>query len=359
MADQEDKSSKTEEPTERKLRKAREQGNVPKSREVNNLFMMLAVLLAVGFTIPYNMGEVINTFGGIFSDAGNLRMNNGSAVGGILQMVIGEALAALAPTFILTIVLALFGGFIQNGIIFSTEPIVPKLSKISLIKGFERMFSMKSVVEFLKSLLKLIIIGAATGFVITYYSEHILLAVDRTPFEAAVLVQTIFLRMIMAAIAIMLLIAVTDFLFQRQQFNKEQRMSQREIKDEMKETEGDPFIKARQRQIRQERARQRMMTELPSADVVITNPTHFSVALRYEADKDAAPKVIAKGADHIAFKIREVAKEHEIPLYEDPPLARQLYYMADIDDMIPLELYETVAKVIAYVFNLKKKKKAA
>lgn len=356
MAD-EDKTSKTEEPTERKLRKARQEGNVPKSKEVNNLFMLLGVLIVVGFTFPIMMDQILDTYGGMLSEAGNWRVSDQDSTGTIMQFLLQRHLIIFIPTGAVLLIFAFFGGIIQTGFIFSTKPIEPKLNKISITKGFERMFSMKSIVEFLKTLVKIVVIGAVIYGVLYISKDEFLLLIDRGVIDVVNLVQIMIIRMIMAAMAIMMLIAAIDFIYQRFEFTKEQRMSMQEIKDEFKETEGDPHVKNRQRQIRQERARARMMQAVPQADVVITNPTHFSVALSYKPDEgQVAPKVVAKGVDHMAMRIREVAQENEVPLYEDPPLARQLYKDVDIEDEIPLDLYETVAQVIAFVYGQQKKK---
>lgn len=359
MAEDEDKSSKTEEPTERKLTKAREQGNVPKSKEVNNLFALLAMVLVLLATLPFLTKKLMEVTGTAFAEAGTWRAENSAAFGEVTQTLMQEALWGIIPTFIVLVVLGLFGGIIQTGPIISHHPILPKLSKISLIKGMERLFSIKSLAEFLKTLFKMAVIGVAIYMVLHNQRAEILVLSDKSVMDVVMVARGLIFQMVLAAIAVMVILAVIDFIFQRSQFMKEQRMSRREIKDEYKESEGDPHIKARQRQIRQERAQRRMMEDVPSADVVITNPTHFSVALRYNQEMgDAAPRVVAKGVDHLAMRIRELAEENEVPLYEAPPLARQLYKDVEIGDEIPLDLYETVAKIIAYVFGLKKKKTA-
>lgn len=352
----EDKSSKTEEPTERKLRKAREQGNVPKSKEVNNLFMLGAMLGAIILTLPPAFEGLMNIYGGVFTEVGGWRANTEDAAGGLAAMVVGEALWDLIPTFLLFMVVALVGGMIQTGPMLSTHPIEPKLNKISLIKGFERMFSLKTLAEFLKTLFKMAVIGAAIYFVLFSARDALLITPDQTVLGVVAVVQSLLIRILLAAMAIMVLLAIVDFLFQKSQFTEEQKMSRKELRDELKETEGDPHIKARQRQIRMERARARMMQAVPEADVVITNPTHFSVALSYKPEEGMmAPVILAMGADHLAMRIREIATEHDIPLYEDPPLARGLYSTAEIGAEIPLDLYEATAKVIAFVMSLKKK----
>lgn len=354
--DQEDKSSKTEEPTERKLQKAREQGNVAKSKEVNNFFAILAMLVAVVLSLPFAWESILTYYGGVFTELGTMRANDSASIGHVMAFASKEFMVLLAPTFVLFVAFALFGSFIQNGFVFSVEPVKPKLTKVSLIKGFERLFSAKSLMEFLKSIIKMVVIGAALYFIFYMHMEDFLLLTDKSILSVLFTTQNVLIRMLIATLFIAAFIAVVDFMFERAQYTKENRMSRKEMKDEYKETEGDPHIKGRQKQIRMDRARARMMQELPTADVVVTNPTHYAVALRYDKAKEAAPRVIAKGVDNMALRIREIAKEKEIPLYEDPPLARRLYADAEIDEEIPLEMYEAVAKVVAFIYGLRNKK---
>ena len=210
--------------------------------------------------------------------------------------------------------------------------------------------------ELMKSMVKLFIIGIIAVFIILMYLPEVLLLSDKSIYASVATTLDILLRIMVAVVAIAFALAIVDFLFQRMKFLEEQKMSRKELKDEMKEQDGDPYVKGRQRQIREQRARQRMMADVPKASVVVTNPTHYAVALSYDDEVDAAPSVVAKGTDLIALRIREIAKENDIPFYEDPPLARQLYAEVDIGDIIPLDLFEAVAKVIAYIFSLKKNK---
>jgi flagellar biosynthetic protein FlhB len=348
---EEDKSSKTEEPTERKLEKAREQGQVPKSREVNNFFMLMAMALVLVFTMPYMLADLRDIMGAVLQEAGTVP-EGGLGNGGFAESVVYRLVLALLPSMGLLMLFAFIGGFVQTGPLVAYEAVQPKLSRISIIKGFGRLFGLKSVVEFLKSLAKMIIIGLVMGVVMLSFREQMAQTTDYSIVGSLWLVQEVLLRTILGVLAIAALLAMLDYLYQRYEFMQEQKMSRQELKDEFKDTQGDPFIKNRQRQIRMERARQRMMQEVPKAQVVVTNPTHFAVALSYDRDKDAAPRVVAKGADHIAQKIRELAAENEIPLLEDPPLARALYELVDIDSEVPLELYEAVAQVISYIFAM-------
>lgn len=362
MAEDEDKSSKTEEPSERKLQKAKEQGNVPKSRELNTFAMFMAILLALFTVLPMAMEGLMALYGTVLSEVGTTRIADKSSFAAFVSFISQKALWILMPTMLLLLIFAFLGGFLQTGPIWSAAPIAPKLSKISLIKGLGRMFSMRSLMEFIKSFLKMCVVGTVLYLVMYANLDQFLTLMDKSLMDSVRTTQVVLGEMLLAALVIAFILGVMDYIFQRQQYMKEQRMSRREIKDEYKETEGDPHVKGRQRQIRLERARARMMKELPTADVVVTNPTHYAVALRYDKEKEAAPRVIAMGVDFLALKIREMAKSHDIPLYEDPPLARQLYAEAELNEEIPLELYEAVAKVVAYIYNLnpsKKKKNSA
>lgn len=359
MADNEDQSSKTEEPTERKLSKLREEGNVPTSKEVNHLFALFGMLIVVGLAAPWSLKRLLELTGALIQNAGTARLEGTSDIGAALGHTLFSGLVALLPILIVMLILGYIGGVIQNGPLWSAKSIEPKLEKVSVIAGFKRLFSLKAVAELVKAMLKFSVVGGAMGFVVWLYTPEILLLAD-APLDVSLDVSwRLMLGIIGAALAIMALLAAIDLLFQRFQYFKQHMMSRKELKDELRESEGDPHIKQRQRQIRMERARKRMMSAVPKADVVITNPTHYSVALRYDVEGgDAAPRVVAKGVDHIAMRIREVAKENNVPLYEDPPLARALYAQAEIDQEIPLQLYEVVAKVIAFVFDLKRKRAA-
>jgi flagellar biosynthetic protein FlhB len=359
VADEEDQSSKTEDPTDRKLNKLREEGNVSQSKEVNNLFMLVAMLIVVAVIMPWHFQQILNIFGATFQNAGHTRVQGVNQVGEVFHVLLMEGLWALLPILGVLMIFAYFGGVIQNGPLFSTKPVQPKLEKISLLKGLKRIFSIKSLMEFFKSILKLLVIGGMIWGIFYVHDNDFLVLVDKSLIDILGTTHTVAIRMILAALAVMVLMAVVDWLFQRTQYMKEQRMSRRELKDEMKESEGDPHIKMRQRQIRMERAQKRMMQDVPKSDVIITNPTHFSVALSYKPEEGmAAPVVVAKGVDWLALRIRELAEEHSIPRYEDPPLARQLYYDVEIGEEIPLELYEVTAQVIAYVMQLKRRRRA-
>jgi flagellar biosynthetic protein FlhB len=252
-------------------------------------------------------------------------------------------------------VLALFSGFVQNGVLFSAEQLMPKLDKISPMAGFHRLFSTKAVVELVKGVLKLAVVGTVLTMVVMPHLAHITELPGYTVPDLLIYTGKLAGKVLLASLAVITVIAGLDMFYQRFAHMKSLRMSKQEIRDEMKQTDGDPMIKSRLRQIRMERARRRMMAEVPKATVVITNPTHFAVALRYEQSKMEAPIVVAKGADVVAARIRELAQENDVPIVENPPLARALYATVDLDHPVPSEHYRAIAEIIGYVMKLKQK----
>ncbi len=350
--EQPDDTQKTEEPTPKKLEEARKKGQVALSREINNWVMLLAAtILITAFSGPVFkdltilMQSYIENAHDIPSAPGGLHI----ALGAGLKKV----LLILGLPFAFLMLAAFLAPFVQVGPLFAPEIIKPDFGKISPMKGFQRLFSMRSIMEFVKGLLKIIVIGIV-GTVILYpyfgqldhmVGQPIPLLLDE--------MKSLVVRLMVGILVVLLVIAVIDLLYQRYEHYKKMRMTKQELKDEYKQAEGDPHIKARLRQLRTEKARQRMIQAVPRADVVITNPTHYSIALEYKPDTMEAPVCIAKGLDNVALRIREVAKEHDIVLFENPPLARVLYDTVDIDETIPSEHYKAVAEVISFVFKLK------
>lgn len=352
--DQTDDSQKTEDPTPKKLEEARKRGQVALSREVNNWVMLAAATLLIA-TVGGNMMVELSTMMRVFIE----QAHDLPQMPGGLSVILGESLkktfTILLLPFLLLLAAAFFAPFLQIGPLFAPEIIKPDLSKISIIKGVGRLFSMRSLMEFTKGILKISIVGFVAGIIIYPYMdkfEHMMdMPVNMSLYELRYLV----IKMMIGVLVVLMVIAAIDLAYQRYEYNKKMRMSRQEIKDEYKQSEGDPHIKGKLRQLRMEKARQRMMQDVPNADVVITNPTHFSIALKYNPDESPAPIVVAKGVDDVAMRIREIAKENEIILYENKPLARALYDVVEIGDMIPAEHFQAVAKIISYVFKLKGK----
>jgi flagellar biosynthetic protein FlhB len=350
-----DDSQKTEEPTARRLEEARKRGQVIHSREVTSwlvLFAATILLISVGPSAVSDLKEQMRFF---MSQAHSIPADTMGLRRVSMDILKDTAGFLLLPLLILGIVGGL-SSFIQTGPIFSAEQMKPNISKISLIKGFGRLFSMRSVVEFIKGLLKLTVVSTAITLVLMPYFGGIEHFVGQDVTAAMYDMRDLFIKMMVATLSILFILAIGDYLYQRYDFIKKMMMSKQEMKDEFKQTEGDPLVKSKLRQLREAKARQRMMQAVPEADVVITNPTHFAVALKYDPKNMGAPVMVAKGVDAVAERIREVAKEHKVTIVENAPLARSLFDSMEIDQVIPQEHFKAVAEVISYVFKLKGKR---
>ena len=351
---QTDDSQKTEDPTPKKLEESRKKGQVALSREVNNWVMLMAGTLIIAvFSGPMfaSLGGVMRTF----IEQSHLLPGAPGGIGSVLSGALLQVMFILALPIIILIMAAFLGPFLQVGPLFAPEAIKPDLSKISIFKGVQRLFSMRSLMEFAKGLFKIGAIGLV-GLIILYpYFDKFEHMIDMS--MGAVLIELRFLivKLMVGVLIALMIIAVADLVYQHYEYNKKMRMSRQEIKDEYKQSEGDPQVRAKLRQLRMEKSRQRMMQAVPEADVVITNPTHYSIALKYDPDEMPAPIVVAKGLDEMALRIREVAKENDITLYENKPLARILYDTVEVDETIPIEHFKAVAEIISYVFKLKGK----
>ncbi|WP_138380183.1 flagellar biosynthesis protein FlhB [Luteithermobacter gelatinilyticus] len=353
MAEDQDQSQKTEEPTQKRLQDALEKGEVAKSQEVRHFFILLAATLIILVSASGAMRGIGNLLARVFEYSYAVPMDGPGLETYVAGLFLDVAAFMVLPV-ILLIMGALAGAMVQHRPMISVEKIKPKLSKISPLAGVKRLFSMQNVVEFLKSLLKIIIVACVVLLLVWPERDQLEVMMTYEISEAVDIVFLMVLRILGGVVAIMALIAGFDYLFQRFQFLKQLRMTKQEVKDELKQTEGDPMVRARLRQIRMERARNRMMSAVPEADVVVTNPTHYAVAMQYKHGEMDVPKVVAKGMDHIALKIREIAEEHEIPVLENPPLARSLYAVVEVDEEIHPEHYKAVAEVISYLLRLKK-----
>lgn len=356
MADEnEDQSQKTEEPTQHRLDEAQKKGQIPYSREVNNFFVMLALALMIAWIFPATMDDIKLTLAPYILAPHDILTDPASLRDTLRDTFISMGAALLAPLAIV-VLLVIGAALIQSKLLFALERIKPKLEKISIIKGTKRLFSMRSVVEFLKGIVKISIVTVVGVFAIYSDLPRLRILASYELQEMLTFLGMLALKVMVAVCCIMFFVAILDYVYQRFEFMKQMRMSKKEIKDEHKQQEGDPMVKSKLRQIRMERARQRMMASVPSADVVITNPTHYAIALTYETGTMRAPILVAKGVDTVAFRIRDVAKEHDIPIVENPPLARALHAGVDIDEEIPYEHYKAVAEVISYVYKLKGRK---
>jgi flagellar biosynthetic protein FlhB len=352
MAEGADDNEKSEDPTQKRLDDALERGDVAKSQEVSTWFVIAgATLLLMMFAAPMS-GGLKTTLGGILANAHRIPAD-GRGIMHFATKASVEVLAMLAIPFLLLALAAIGGNMIQHRLIWSTESMKPKLSKISPVAGLKRLFSKIALVNFVKGVLKIVLLGTVMTMLLWPERDRLesLVAVD--PAAILPLTSLLALKLLGLVVAILAIIAAADFFFQYRQWYEKQKMSLREIKEEFKQSEGDPMVKARIRRIREMRSRKRMMASVPEASVVITNPTHYAIALKYERG-DNAPVCVAKGVDALALKIREVATAHAVPIVENPPLARALHATVEIDREIPPEHYRAVAEVIGYVMNLRR-----
>jgi len=348
-----DDLEKTEEPTPKKLEDARKEGNIAKSQEVSGFAVLLIGSLVLIFYLKYITFYLEDFFRYFTSFIGSELSKN--IIFGIILRTTEYVFIILAPILIAVVLAGIIGNVMQFGFLFTTKPILPKFEKINPIKGLKRLFSIKTLVEGIKTTLKTFI-AFLVGFLLFYsFLKEIPRLELMNFFEQIKWFEDKAVILIFSLLAVFFVFSIIDFIYQKYTFKKSMRMSKQEIKDEYKQTEGNPEIKAKIRQLQREMAKKRMMAEVPKADVVITNPTHYAVAIRYDKTKDEAPRVIAKGVDNLALKIKEIAREAGIMIVENPPLARELYKSVDIDEIIPPKLYKAVAEVLAFVYKAKHK----
>jgi len=348
-----DDLEKTEEPTPKKIQDARKEGNVPKSMETSGFVVLFVAIIVIIFYLKYVTYYLEKFYTYYISFIGVEITKN--LVFEIVLKTAFNFFILLAPLFGAVVLAGILGNVMQFGFLFTTKPIIPKFEKINPVKGLKRLFSAKTLVEGLKMTLKVSVAFGVGAWLFMKFLEEIPKLELMSFFEQLKWFEEKALIIISAMLAVFLVFAAIDFMYQRYSYKKSLRMSKQEIKDEYKQTEGNPEIKAKIRQLQREMAKKRMMSEIPKADVVITNPTHYAVAIRYDKTKDEAPRVIAKGVDNLALKIKEIAREHDIMIVENPPLARELYRLVDIDELIPQKLYKAVAEVLAFVYKAKGK----
>ncbi|KYD00023.1 flagellar biosynthesis protein FlhB [Heyndrickxia sporothermodurans] len=345
---------KTEKATPKKRQDAKKKGQTAKSQDINTAVGLLAVFLFLLFGSSFIGNHIFNFFRSSFQHLllVDLTENNFHV---LVVEVLKEIAIVLGPILLVAFIAAIVSNFAQIGLLFSPESIAPKLEKLDPIKGFKRIFSMRAIVELLKSILKILFVGVVTFIVLWTRIDEVLGLSYKSVGDAVKVIINLALQMGVAASIALLFLAVFDFLYQKFDFEKNIRMSKQDIKDEYKNSEGDPLIKSKIKQRQREMAMRRMMQEVPKADVIITNPTHFAICLKYDENKQDAPYVIAKGVDFVAEKIKKIAKEHEIIMVENRPLARALYDQTEIGDAIPEEFFKVVAEILAYVYRIKNK----
>jgi flagellar biosynthetic protein FlhB len=352
MAEDNGDTDKTEEPTQKRLEEALKRGDVVKSQEVNTWFVIAGAALVL-MAFSGTMGkDLTTTMRGLIANSYDISVD-GPALPRLFQKIGSEMIAAVAIPFLILLLAALGGNIIQHRLVWSFEALAPKLSKISPAAGAKRLFSKQALANLGKGLVKLVLVGSVLTALMWPERGRLEALTRSDPSFVMSLSLSLALKLLGSVVAMLAVVAAADYLFQYRQWYERQKMSLRELKEEFKQTEGDPAIKGRMKQVRQIRMRRRMMAAVPKATVVITNPTHYAIALEYERGMDA-PICVAKGVDSIALKIREVAGKHSVPIVENPPLARALHATVQIDQQIPPEHYKAVAEVIGYVMRLRR-----
>ena len=357
MAEDDDSSQeKTEEPSARKIEKAREEGQIPRSRDLTTTAVLLLAALGIYIFAGFMGDKIIGLTRENFSLTRETIFDPNAMIAHFVAAFY-DGLFSLVPLMGVLLVASIVGPIALGGFIFSGKAMAPKLSRMDPIAGLKRMFSMNSLIELLKSIAKVSLILWATILLLRLYAQDMFRLSDQSVGDAIINSLEISILAVIALSVTTILIAAIDIPIQIYQYNKKMKMSRQDLKDEYKDTEGKPEVKGRIRQLQREMAQRRMMGNVPQADVIITNPEHFSVALRYDPETMDVPIMLAKGGDHVAMKIREIAGAHKIEIIQSPVLARAIFYTTDVDEEIPAGLYLAVAQVLAYVFQLRNYRK--
>jgi flagellar biosynthetic protein FlhB len=349
---------KTEPATQKKLNDARKEGKVAKSKELTSAFMLITLFLIIKIFVSQIGENLVNVFQIVYNRMADYtnpaeRGFTSNSMTALTMQMIQQLLKNVWPFFLFGFAIAIVIGIAQVGWKVSTKPMQPKLSKFNPISGFKRIFSKESLFNLLLSIVKITVIGLIAYFSIRNHADELFILYEISLNQAIALVGNIILNTGLRISMVYLLVGLIDYVYQKHKFKEDMKMTKQEVKDEYKNAEGDPQIKGQQRRKMQEASQRRMMKDVPKADVVITNPTHFAVALKYDAETGKAPVVVAKGEDYLAQKIKEAARENHVEIVENKPLARMLYHNVDIGAEIPPELYQAVAEVLATVYRMK------
>jgi flagellar biosynthetic protein FlhB len=348
-----ERSSKTEDPSQKKLDDAHKKGDVVKSQEVTTWFMLAGSGLIFAMMAAPTSAGLMERLKELMANAHQFEVGGAGFTSFFYGLAGTIMLVAVIPLVVL-LAFGIAGNLVQHMPVLSVDPITPKLSKISPLEGAKRLFSVEALVNFAKGLIKLAVVAAVLWFVLSPDINKAESMISADPALILAMFQEMGLKIFGAVLAVVTIIAIADFVYQRNRWWQRQKMTVQETRDEYKQMEGDPKVKGRIRAIRSERSRKRMMQAVPQATVIITNPTHYAVALKYDREM-AAPLCLAKGMDAVALKIREIATENDVPIVENPPLARALYASVEVDETIPTEHFKAVAQVIGFVMRLKNK----
>jgi flagellar biosynthetic protein FlhB len=353
--DPESGGEKTEEPSSRKLSKAREEGQVAKSMEIPSVFVLLAGAISLYASAFYIYNNLMAVFHFNFNFE-KIPLLTDIEVVRLLAFHTEKIIFTIIPVMLSIVLAALLSNFAQVGFSISGKAIEPKFSKLNPISGFKQKFSSRAVVEFVKTLIKVGVISMVAYYAIKGEFTEISRLYDYSVGQILLFILRVSFWIFIKVCLIMMIVAMLDYAYQKWKFLDDQKMTKKEVKDEAKQTEGDPLVKSRIRQLQHEAARKRMMAAVPEADVVVTNPTRLAIAIKYDGNEMDAPTVLAKGAGAVAKNIRTIARENNVPLVEDKQLARNLYSSVDIGQEVTMELYQAVAELLAYVYKLKGKK---
>lgn len=359
MSEAPEQDSKTEEATEKKVRDSVEKGQIPVSREAPVFASMLALLIIMSFLTSDNARKLTSSLTRMIDDPSGIRLRNGADAISFLKAVGISAAEFLIPIVIVLMLAGLASSFLQNAPQLVFDRIEPKLERLSIMKGFDRIFGAQGRVEFGKSVFKFIAISLVVSIVLRAEEAVAVNALFSDPAAVPELVLTTAMRLVSAISIATIVLVSLDLVWARFHWRREMRMTKQEVKDEFKQAEGDPILKSRMRSLARDRARNTMLAAVPNATLVIANPTHFAIALKYKQGEDAAPTVLAKGQDLIALKIRDIAEKNDVPVVEDKALARSMYDVAQIDRMIPAEFFRPVAEIIYFLHSRKQQKKNA
>lgn len=351
-AEDDDDASKTEDPSERKISKAKEEGDTAISQDAKSFLMLLGMLFVVWLLLPimfkwfYILSlKFIENPDTIPTDAKHIQLLLAQTMFGVLKI--------LSIPFLIFMILGVAASLAQTGFIYAPKKLLPDWNKLNIFAAIPKFINMKKIVESLKGIIKITVISIISIMVIRPYLEKANLMPTMDVISILTFIHKVVVLLVFTIVIAVLVIAIADFAYQKYTHLKKLRMTKQEVKDEYKQMEGDPLVKSRIRQVRMERARHRMMDNVPKADVVIVNPTHYAIALEYKMETMDAPVVTAKGLDHLALRIRAIAEENDIPIVENPPLARALFASVELDQSIPEEHFKAVAEVIGYVMQLK------
>lgn len=355
MPDIDRDQERTEQASPRRREEARKKGQVARSQEVVSVAILLACATLLYFSSTWMLDRMMDLMRWAFRESGSTAIHI-NTVQSIAVIWLYKLFIVLTPLFLTIVAAGLLANYLQFGFLFSTEAVQFDISKLDPIRGFQRLFSLKSFVELIKSLIKFTVVSCVVYFTMRNEIEGLIPLMDESVWGILIYIGRIMFRIVITTSWVLIVLAILDYLYQRWEFEKGLKMSKQEVKDEFKQTEGDPLVKARIKRIQREQARKRMMAKVPKADVVITNPVHLAVALEYDGGRMIAPRVVAKGAGVIAENIKEIALQHGVPVVENKPVAQLLYKMVNIDEFIPENLYRAVAEILAYVYSLKEKK---